>query len=158
MSNNNFNIVEFNIARIHDSLDKELISELLSENDRINKLADFAPGFVWRYQNAGIDGLGPRIFSDQNIILTFSVWKSIESLFEFVYTGSHLEIMRKRKQWFGLLENYMVLWWSPADHIPNTDEAKERLKYLQTHGATPKAFTFDKRFSAPESYDYSLFI
>lgn len=150
MSKANFHIAEFNIARIHDSLEQELLSELLSENDRINKLADLAPGFVWRYQNAGIDGLGPRIFNDQNIILTFSVWESIEALSQFVYNGPHMKIMRKRKQWFRLLENYMVLWWIPADHIPNTDEAKERLRYLQIHGVTPKAFTFDKRFSAPE--------
>lgn len=44
---------------------------------------------------------------------------------------------------------YMALWWIPAGHIPEIEEAKERLEHLRRHGPTERAFTFKQRFPAP---------
>jgi hypothetical protein len=40
----------------------------------------------------------------------------------------------------------------PAGHHPGVDEAKKRLAYLDTHGATQFAFTFKTIFPADEEF------
>jgi len=41
------------------------------------------------------------------------------------------------------------LWWVPAGHRPTVAEGRERLTHYQEQGATPYAFWFSQRFSAP---------
>ncbi|HET6616053.1 MAG TPA: DUF3291 domain-containing protein, partial [Dehalococcoidia bacterium] len=89
---------------------------------------------------------------DSSIIINFTVWESIESLFEFTYHSDHVEVYRKRRNWFEHVEwAYLALWWIPAGHIPSVEEGEERLRLLDAHGPTPRAFTFKKRFPAPAS-------
>ena len=38
------------------------------------------------------------------------------------------------------------MWWIKAGHIPDVEEAKARLSYLQEHGETELAFSFRKTF------------
>jgi hypothetical protein len=41
-----------------------------------------------------------------------------------------------------------VLWWVPTGHRPRWAEAKLRLRELDVHGPTRRAFTFTKAFQA----------
>ena len=77
-----------------------------------------------------------------------SVWESIEQLAAFVYRSGHLDVMRRRREWFEHVRVHIVLWWVPAGVIPSVDEAQERLEHLREHGPTPYAFTFKARFEA----------
>ena len=115
----------------------------------INALADEAPGFMWRLQTEDGDATAIRPYDDERIAVNLSVWESIEDLRRFVYTSGHTAVMRNRKRWFEKLETYLVLWWVPAGHEPDVDEAKERLEHLQLHGPTPYAFTFRASFPSP---------
>ncbi len=152
MNVNRYYVAQFNTARMRpQKIDDPTMAGFVSQLDRINALADAAPGFVWRLQTEDGNSIGIRPYSDERILITFSVWESIEALFQFTYQSQHAEVMRDRKQWFEHLEGmYIVLWWIPAGYIPTIDEAKERLEYLQNHGPTPRAFTFDTRFPMPE--------
>ena len=81
-----------------------------------------------------------------------SVWESIEALWDFVYSGGHLEVMRRRREWMTRLAAvYMCLWWVAAGHIPTIEEARERLEHLERHGPTPHAFTFKQRYASGRS-------
>lgn len=59
-----------------------------------------------------------------------------------------MELIRRRQQWFEKFDGpYLALWWVEAGHIPNVEEAKERLENLRAHGESAYAFTFKKIYS-----------
>jgi hypothetical protein len=119
--------------------------------DDINALADGWPGFVWRLKGEGNSATDLRPFDDDMLIVNLSVWESLQALKDYVYKSDHVNVFRRRKEWFeGVKQMHMALWWVPAGHIPDVQEAKERLEYLRTHGPTPRAFTFVKTFETPQ--------
>lgn len=83
-----------------------------------------------------------------HVLFNMSIWESIESLYEFTYSGQHAQALARRADWFeqGGGPAY-VLHWAPAGHIPTEKEIKERFDHLRRHGATPRAFTFEQRFT-----------
>ncbi len=81
------------------------------------------------------------------IIVNMSVWESLAALREYVFGVQHVEIMRKRKQWFARFDGaYTALWWVAAGHVPTVEEAKARLEHLRTQGDSAYAFSFKKLF------------
>ncbi|MGW9068489.1 DUF3291 domain-containing protein [Streptomyces yangpuensis] len=80
------------------------------------------------------------------------MWESQEALWDFAYRSGHLEVMRRRREWFERhVEAHMVLWWVPAGHLPTVGEALERLTELRDHGPSPRAFTFATSYTATEA-------
>lgn len=152
---NRFHITEINIARMLAPLDDPIMADFVNNLDRINAIADEAEGFVWRLQTEDGDATALRVFDDDRIIVNMSVWDSIESLHNYVYRSDHVEIFRRRREWFSVMDQHvLVLWWVPDDHIPSVEEAKLRLDHIDKHGPTPYAFTFKKRFSPEEMLAY----
>jgi hypothetical protein len=119
--------------------------------DPINAVADEAPGFVWRLQTEDGNATAIRAFGDDRLIVNMSVWESIDHLADFVYRSAHVEVMRRRREWFERIRLFMTLWWVPAGHLPKVAEAEERLEHLRAHGPTPFAFTFKSRFPSPDA-------
>ena len=118
--------------------------------DRINELADGWPGFVWRLvDDSGADATSLRPFGG-DVMVNLSVWESLEALRAFTFRSGHLDVLRRRREWFRPLgDAYAVAWWVPAGHIPTVEEAGERLDLLRRKGPTPEAFTFRDPFPAP---------
>jgi hypothetical protein len=88
-----------------------------------------------------------RVLGDDQLLVNLAVWESIEALYDFAYSGAHLDAMRKRRQWFARMgEPYLVLWWVDAGHIPSVAEAEARLVQLRAEGPSPAAFTFKDRY------------
>ena len=87
-----------------------------------------------------------------NMLVNMSVWESIEDLTEFTYKSPHLAIYKRRKEWFAKMDSpHMVCWYVEDGNIPSLEEARARIKHLQSHGETPYAFTFRKQFSMEEA-------
>ena len=84
-------------------------------------------------------------------MVNLSVWESIEALYDFAYRTAHLDVLRKRREYFDHegLDAYAVLWWVPAGTVPSLAEARARLDLLARKGPSPDAFTFRDRFAAP---------
>ncbi len=81
-----------------------------------------------------------------------SVWASLEELRAFAYDTRHVDVLRRRREWFERhAEAHLVLWWVPVGHRPTTAEAIERLEHLRAHGPTVEAFTFRVPFGPPDS-------
>jgi len=145
-------LAEINIARFRLPITDPANAEFLANLDRVNALAESSPGFVWRLKGEGNDATSLRLYGDPQVIPNMSVWSDLESLVAFTYRNSvHLEIMRRRKEWFEKLEFYMVLWWVPEGQLPTLDEAVERLDILRRKGPTVDAFTFSTPFGPPGS-------
>lgn len=146
-----YHLAQYNIAKLIEPLDTPRLADFVANLDPLNKLADEWPGFVWRHQTAEGNSTAIRVRDDPAIIINFSVWESVEALFEYAYHSRHVEIFRRRREFFETMEApFAVLWWVPAGHEPSVEEAEERLDYLREHGPTPYAFTFKSRQAPPE--------
>lgn len=145
-------LAQLNIGRILEPLDTPRMKDFVDNLDRINALAEATPGFVWRLIGEGTnDATDLRPFPDDTLLVNMSVWTDLENLREYVYKTAHVEFLRRRKEWFELMNQPIyVLWWVPKGHIPSVVEAKDRLDHLVAHGPTRTAFTFQTVFPAPD--------
>ena len=146
-----FQLAQLNIAIMKYSLDMPEMADFVNNLDRINALADQAPGFVWRLQDDEGDATSLRPLGDSTLV-NMSVWKDVESLNNYVYRSMHVEIMKRRKEWFDRMkEAHMVLWWVKTGHRPDVPEAIEKLELLRAKGATQEAFNFRYVFPPPDT-------
>jgi len=148
-----WHLAQVNIGMPKGPMDSELMAGFAAQLEPINALADGAAGFVWRLQDEAGDATAIRPFQDERLMINMSVWESVEALWSFVYDSEHLDVMRRRREWFTGMKLYQVLWWVPAGHIPTPGEAKDRLEHLGEHGPTPHAFTFKRSFPPPSAPD-----
>lgn len=140
-------LAQLNVAMMKDPLTSPGMAEFVANLDRINALADHAPGFLWRDTTESGDATVARLIGE-NVLVNISTWRDVDSLSEFVYKSAHVEIMRRRKEWFDRArEAAVVLWWVPAGHRPTVAEAAEKLALLRAFGPTPAAFTFQRTFN-----------
>jgi hypothetical protein len=138
-----FHIAQVNVARMKFPLDSPEMAGFVGRLEEINALADRSPGFVWRLQSDEGDATYIRPYEDERILLNLSVWEDVDALKNYVYRTAHAELLRSRRDWFEHFGGaYFALWWVPAGHVPDVEEAKQRLAYLEENGPTPFAFTF----------------
>jgi hypothetical protein len=138
-------LAQLNIAAMRESADSPVMADFFANIDRINALADCAPGFVWR-----LKGDPPVNPFGANALVNLSVWRSVEDLSDFVHKSGHMEIMRRRREWFVReSEATMVMWWVAAGHEPTVPEAARRLEQLRRQGPTASAFTFATHHLVP---------
>src|SRR5262245_26525174 len=143
-------LAQMNVARLRAPLDSPQLADFVGALDRINAVADAAPGFSWRLQDdsGNATALQPM---GADIIVNLSVWRDPESLQAFVYRSDHVGVMRRRREWFEKMDLYLVLWWVPRGHRPTPEEGIARLDLLRSRGPSADAFTFGKLFPAPGS-------
>jgi hypothetical protein len=146
-----WHLAQVNIGRLRAPVDDPLIVDFVAGLDRINALADSAPGFVWRLQTEDGNATAIRPVDDDELLaINMSVWESVEALADFVYRSEHVAFMRRRREWFEQFgTSYQALWWVPAGTIPTVPEAMGRIAQLDRDGPTPTAFTFRHRFGSP---------
>jgi hypothetical protein len=72
-----FHLAQLNVARLAAPLDSPQLADFVASLDAINKLADAAPGFVWRLQTEDGDATGVRALDDDRLIVNLSVWRSL---------------------------------------------------------------------------------
>ena len=145
-----YHLAQINVAELKAPLDSPQLRDFVDNLDRINALAESQPGFVWRLTGDGNDATSLRPMGEK-IIVNYSIWRDVESLKEFVYKTAHVEILKRKREWFERMSLPYVLWWVPAGYIPTVAEAVERLELLRAKGASPEAFHFGEAYSAPDA-------
>jgi heme-degrading monooxygenase HmoA len=144
-----YQLAEINIATFRVPMSDPVNAEFIANLDRVNALAESAPGFVWRFVGEGNNALDVQAFDNPNTAINMSVWQDLDSLANFVYRNEgHREIMRRRREWFDRMEFHLALWWVPAGHRPTIAEGKARLETLARVGPSAQAFLFNKPFPA----------
>lgn len=139
-------LAQLNIAIMREPLESPGMADFVANLDRINALAETSRGFVWRLQTEQGDATALRPMGE-NTLVNMSVWRDLESLNQYVYKSAHVEIMRRRKEWFERMsEAYAVLWWVRPGHRPTLSEAMTKLELLRERGPTQEAFTFRHSF------------
>lgn len=146
----NYHLAQLNIAQMKTPLDSPEMADFVNNLERINALAENSEGFVWRLKDEDGDATAFRPLGEQTLV-NLSLWRDVTSLNAYVFGSAHVEIMRRRREWFERMEQaYLVLWWVPAGHRPTVTEAIERLEHLRTHGPSAAAFGFRSAFTAPD--------
>lgn len=152
-----YHLAQVNIGRMKGPLDDSLMAGFVQRLDEINALADQYPGFVWRLQTPDGNATYLRPYEDERILVNMSVWESLETLKNFVYRTAHAQLLRQRKDWFEQFAGAsLALWWVPVGHLPGIDEAKKRLEYLDAHGSSEFAFTFNNIFQPDEEFQKGI--
>jgi hypothetical protein len=143
-------LAQLNVGLLNEPLDQPSMAEFVALLDPVNALADRSPGFVWRLAGeGGADATGLRPFGD-DLLVNLSVWESVAALWDFTYRTEHLELLRRRRSWFGRLSGaHLALWWIPAGTVPTLEESARRLETLRAKGPTADAFTLRDSFDPP---------
>ncbi len=148
-------LAQLNIARMLAPIDSVIMADFVANLDSINALAEKSEGFIWRLKDDTNNATSIKIFDDDFLIANMSLWKTTVALFDFVYNSAHVEIFKRKKEWFEKMpQMHMALWYVPAGHLPTIAEATERLVYFRNHEVTPYAFSFKKQFSIKEALLY----
>jgi hypothetical protein len=146
-----YQLAQFNVAVMKFPLDAPEMAEFVAALAPINALAERAPGFVWRLQGDGGDSTAFRPIGE-HVLVNMSVWEDVASLDAYTYRSGHVEIVRRRRDWFELMkEMSFVLWWVERGRIPTVQEALEKLERARREGPTPEAFTFRNAFAPPDA-------
>jgi len=152
MGSSDWHVAQVNIALLRAPLDAPELEGFVAMLEPINALADRTPGFVWRLQGEAGDATGIRAFADDRIIVNLSVWETIEALGRFVFASRHIEVLRRRREWFErMAEAHLALWWIRAGTTPTVAEAEGRVATLRERGPSPDTFTLREPFPAPGS-------
>lgn len=146
-----WHLAQANIGIARYTYDQPEFADFVDNLDRINALADNAPGFVWRFVQDDEHEAGRDVFGDENVLFNMSMWESRDALMDYVYKSDHVDILRRRAEWFESLDRpIMALWWQAAGTKPTVTEARHRLDLLAERGPTEDAFTFRRFFDSPE--------
>jgi hypothetical protein len=148
----NYELAQLNIGIIKGPMDSPVMADFANNLERINALAERSAGFVWRLKTEEGDATAIRPFENENMLVNMSVWRDVESLNAYVYSSDHVNIMRRRREWFERMsEIFLVLWWVRMGHRPSVDQAIAKLGLLRAKGPTPEAFTFRQAFPPPDA-------
>lgn len=148
-------LAELNIAFAKFPLEDPRIADFVNAIDDVNKASEGFKGFHWRYitedESAESEILAPLKINEDYLLANMSVWQNLDDLKGFIFASPHIEIMKRRHEWFNRVSKITtVLWWMEASSpqiYPSLQEGVLRLQHLQAHGATPFAFTFHTQFS-----------
>jgi heme-degrading monooxygenase HmoA len=152
-----YHLAQVNIGRIKGvNMEDPIMKDFADMLDEINTLAESSVGFVWRLKGDGNNATDLKPFDDDRIIVNMSVWESIDALKNYVYDSKHVEVMKRRREWFERFgKPFLALWYVPVGHEPTVEEAKERLQYIENQGFTPYSFDFRQPFSVEEYIAFS---
>ena len=141
-------IAQLNIAEMRYPADDLRMKAFMDALVPVNTAAEQAPGFIWRLKDESDNATNYQCFGRDDLLVNLSVWQSIETLKAFVTSSEHLEIMRRRSEWFLPLDAAtLVLWWLDTELLPSVAEAEKRLIHLRQHGPSDYALNFKHQFS-----------
>src|SRR6266571_2680387 len=99
-----FHLAQVNIKLAKAPVDSPVLADFVAMLDPINALADDYPGFVWRLQTEDGNATAVRPYANERIMVNMSVWESVDDLAAFVYRSGHVDVMRRRREWFERIE------------------------------------------------------
>ena len=145
-------LVSFNAAKMRGPIDDAVMAGFVAGLDPVNAAAESSPGFVWRLTDDSRDGVSARPYPDDDlVIITLSVWESVDALRAFVYRTEHVEFLRQRREWFDPMDGPIhVMWWIDEGTTPTSAEGVARLAELAENGPSPRAFGFRDVFDPAE--------
>ncbi|MEV7044445.1 DUF3291 domain-containing protein [Amycolatopsis sp. NPDC051061] len=139
-------LAQVNVAIPRAPLDDPAMAGFANAFEAVARLAEAAPGFVWRLGSGGHAVLATS--AGVEVVVNVSVWRDYRSLHEFVYRSVHGRFLLRRRDWFAPTpQPSTALWWVADGRRPTVDQALARLGFLRDHGPSPQAFSLLRRFT-----------
>ena len=139
-----YHLAELNVGRLLAPTDDPRVAEFMAALDRVNGMGKRMPGFVWMMEGSGEPGTGnteAKLEGDAQFVSNLTVWESVATLENFVWTTVHRTFYERRQEWFEVLgKMHFVMWWVPVGHQPTLDEALAKLALKQENGDSDQAF------------------
>lgn len=135
-------VAQINIGTMVAPTDDPAVAEFMDNLDRINAIADDAPGFVWRLQTDEGNATDIHVFPNPLELVNMSVWQTVDELKAYVYRSEHVEFFRRRAEWFEADAKRVALWHVAAGEIAELDDAVRRVEFLEQSGPSAYAFGF----------------
>ena len=148
-----YHFAQVNIARAQYRLDDPRMADFVNNTARINALAEESPGFIWRWIEEPSNEIY-EVFGDPALIVNMSLWESRETLMAFTYQTAHVDIYKRRKEWFSKIKDSHMVCWYTKEAVISLKEAKKRLDHLNTKGESAYAFSFRSNFTIEEAKQY----
>ena len=124
--------------------------------DRARGLDDEAAPLADAERDYGVWGpmVSPRFYdggadlNSETRASTLSLWKDLDAVRVFAYSGLHQSAIRQRHKWFKVPDwpSY-AMWWVSDTEVPTWADAAWRLDYLMQHGPTGVSFVFRVPFN-----------
>lgn len=137
-------VAQINIGTMVAPTDDPAVAEFMDALDRVNAVADAAPGFVWRLQTDEGNATSIHVFPDPLQLVNMSVWESVDALKAYVYRSEHVEFFRRRAEWFVPDAKRVALWHVAPGALPDVDDGARRVAFLEHRGPSPYAFGFGR--------------
>lgn len=137
-----YHVAQINIATLIAATDDDLVAEFMGNLDRINAIADSAPGFVWRLKTDEGNATSIKLFENPLEIVNMSVWTSLDALRDYVFNSPHRAFVQRRAEWFVPGSTRTALWFVPEGTIPDVHDGIGRAQFMAEHGPSPYAFSF----------------
>src|SRR6185369_12364799 len=110
-----FQLAQINIGRLVAPIDDPRLADFVAQLDPVNRLAEAAPGFVWRLQSDSGNATDVAYGDDPLVIVNMSVWESLAALRDYTYASGHMQVFRERAKWFERMDRPNdCLWWVRA--------------------------------------------
>ena len=128
-------LAELYIGLAFDDLDTPTMADFMKALDKVNRIADRTPDFVWRLQDEAGNATGVKYSENPREIVNFSVWQTSADSEHYVWNRVHRQFMKRRADWFVPLDQpYFVLWWVPVGVLHTLAEALDCLAWLRSDG------------------------
>ena len=138
-------LAELNIGKFRAAKDDPAMADFFANLDRVNRMAERMPGFVWRLKDDSGNATNIPWVGDPSYAVNMSVWENVEALEKFVWQTAHTRIYARKGEFFETPRApHFVMWWIEKGHIPTLEEAKERLDHLTLHGPGEHAFGWEQ--------------
>ncbi|WP_144509705.1 DUF3291 domain-containing protein [Bacillus sp. FJAT-22090] len=138
----------YTVGRLNHPNDHPVSREFFQIGDEVYRQAKKS-GLVETFSSDGVPFPEESIRGSGSPILTLTVWRSLESLYHFTYSGKHRQALRDRNKWMKQYpEKHLsyIMWWTENVKDVFWEEAFNRYNYYIQHGPTPFAFDFKNAF------------
>ncbi|MCI2256141.1 DUF3291 domain-containing protein [Domibacillus sp. PGB-M46] len=139
----------YTVGRLQHPYDHPSSRDFFEVGNKVFRQATRSGQLVEAFSSDGIPLPEEALQGDGFPIVTLTVWKNLQSLYRFTYSGQHRDALRDRSKW---MEPYQekhlsyVVWWTEKLKDVSWEEAFKRYSYFIQHGPTPFAFDFKHAF------------
>lgn len=140
----------YTVGRLNQPYDHPASREFFNVGNEIYRQASKSGHLIEAFSSNKVSFPEEAIKGKGSPILTLTVWRSLQSLYRFTYSGLHRQALRDRSKW---MEPYpekhlsYIVWWTEKVKDVSWEEAFKRYNYYIQHGPTPFAFDFKHAFN-----------
>ncbi|WML58536.1 DUF3291 domain-containing protein [Neobacillus sp. PS2-9] len=139
----------YTVGRLKHPNEHPASREFFEVGHKVIRQASSSGQLIKEFSPDGVPFPEEVIKGEGSPILTLTVWRSLQSLYRFTYSGKHKQALRDRSKWIEPHQEKQptyVVWWTEMVKDVSWEEAFKRYNHYIQHGPTPFAFDYKHAF------------